>query len=111
MGTQKNRLNETVLLKSQNICYKLLVRKYLQVYADFFFVYLNLTGYAKIWRMPFKCIWYCKFGSFREGFIFAKHMRSFAKIKSSLNGEISLSFTDMGKSDLSRKFLTWQPCL
>ena len=40
MGSQKNRLNETVLLRTQNICLKLWVRKYLQYIADFF-VYLN----------------------------------------------------------------------
>ena len=36
MGTQKNRLNETVLLSTQNICLLLLVRKYLQFNAEFF---------------------------------------------------------------------------
>ena len=36
MGTQKNRLNETVLLSTQNICFKLWVRKYLQFYAEKF---------------------------------------------------------------------------
>ena len=36
MGTQKNRLNETVLLVTQNICSNSWVRKYLQFYADFF---------------------------------------------------------------------------
>ena len=35
-------------------------------------------------------------------------MRSFVKIKSSRNGEITLSFTDKGKSCRSRKFLTSQ---
>ena len=34
MGTQKNRLNETVLLSTQNMCLKLWVRKYLQFYAE-----------------------------------------------------------------------------
>ena len=34
VGTQKNRLNETVLLSIQNICLKLWVRKYLQFYAE-----------------------------------------------------------------------------
>ena len=34
MGTQKNRLNETVLLSTQNICEKLRVRKCLQFYAE-----------------------------------------------------------------------------
>ena len=32
-------------------------------------------------------------------------MRSFVKIKSSRNGEITLSFTDEGKSCHSREFL------
>ena len=41
MGTQKNGLNETVLLSTQNICQKLWVRKKLQFYQEFF-VYLNL---------------------------------------------------------------------
>ena len=34
VGTQKNRLDETVLLSTQNTCWKLLVRKYLQFYAE-----------------------------------------------------------------------------
>ena len=36
MGTQKNRLNETVLLSTQNICLTLWVRKYLQFYTEMF---------------------------------------------------------------------------
>ena len=36
MGTQKNRLNETVLLSTQNMCLKLRVRKYLQFHAEKF---------------------------------------------------------------------------
>ena len=35
-------------------------------------------------------------------------MRSFVKIKSSQNGEITLSFSIIGKSCPSRKFLTLQ---
>ena len=38
-------------------------------------------------------------------------MRSFVKTKSSQNGEITLSFTDIGISCLSREFLTSQICL
>ena len=34
VGTQKNRLDETVLLSTQNICKKLWVRKYLHFYAE-----------------------------------------------------------------------------
>ena len=36
MGTQKNHLDETVLLGTQNICLKLRVGKYLQFYAQKF---------------------------------------------------------------------------
>ena len=36
MGTQKNSLHETALLRTQNIYLKLWVRKYLQFYADNF---------------------------------------------------------------------------
>ena len=38
-------------------------------------------------------------------------MPSFVKIKSSRNGEITLSFTDVGKSYPSREFLKWEKCL
>ena len=38
-------------------------------------------------------------------------MRSFVKIKTLGNGEITLSFTGIGKSCLSRKLLTSQICL
>ena len=41
MGSQKNRLNEMVLFSNQNICLKLLVRKYVQFY-DEKIAYLNL---------------------------------------------------------------------
>ena len=36
VGTQKNRLNEMVLSSTLNICLKLLVKKYLQFYAENF---------------------------------------------------------------------------
>ena len=39
------------------------------------------------------------------------HMRSFVKIKSSPNGAITLSITDIGKSCPSREFLVSQICL
>ena len=42
MGTQKNCLNETVLLGTQNICYKFKLRKY-NIYYDHFFLYLGLS--------------------------------------------------------------------
>ena len=38
-------------------------------------------------------------------------MRSFVKIKTSRNGKITLSFTDIGKSCLSRKFFKSLICL
>ena len=52
---------------------------------------------------------YCKFG---RGFYFREtsRMRSFAKIESSQNGEIKLSFTDIVKSCPSREFLAFQIC-
>ena len=50
--------------------------------------------------MSANCGVYCKFGNFHEGFIFREtsHVRSFVKIKSLGNGEITLSFTDIGKA-------------
>ena len=52
VGTQKNRLNETVLLSTKNICYKLWVRKYWQVDAEIF-VYLNLCyPFVDQWILP-----------------------------------------------------------
>ena len=53
---------------------------------------------------------YCKFGNFREDFIFAKlriyaYMRSFVKTKSSGNAKITMSFSDICKSCPSREFL------
>ena len=42
---------------------------------------------------------------------FISHMQSFAKIKPSRNSKITLSFTDKGKSCLSREVLTSQICL
>ena len=46
---------------------------------------------------------YCKFGNFREGFIYAT-LRSFEKLKTSRNDEITLSFVDIAKSCPSREF-------
>ena len=48
---------------------------------------------------------YCKFGNFREGFIFAKlGVSGVSQKKNSLNSEYSLSFTDVGKSYQNREF-------
>ena len=55
MGTQKNRFNETVLFHTQNICLNLWVRRYLQIYADFF-VYLNLWVTLIKWNI-YKLKW------------------------------------------------------
>ena len=54
---------------------------------------------------------YCKFGIFRKGllFIFAK-LRSFVKIKSLRNGEITLSITEIGKSYPSREIFRSHVC-
>ena len=56
---------------------------------------------------------YCKFGNFREGFIFAK-LRIYAKYRENkilAKYEITLLITDIGKSCPSRKFLKLQVCL
>ena len=56
--------------------------------------------------------YYCKLENFHEGFIFTNlHVQSFVKSKPSWNGEITLSFTDMGKSCPSGEFLRLQICL
>ena len=48
---------------------------------------------------------YCKFGNFRESYFREiSHMRSFVKIKPSRIGDITLSFTDIGKSCPVRDF-------
>ena len=43
--------------------------------------------------------------------LFSQNVRSFVKIKPSRNGEITLSFTDIGKSCPSCAFLNSQICL
>ena len=49
---------------------------------------------------------YCKLRKFCEGFIFCETslMRNFTKIKPLENGEITLRFTDVGKSCPNRDF-------
>ena len=59
MGTQKNRLNEMVLLSTQNICLNVWVRKYLKFYAENFCLskpvvavcYRYSTGEVKYWDL------------------------------------------------------------
>ena len=46
----------------------------------------------------------CKLGNFRQGFM----MRSSMKIKLLQNEEITVMFTDVGKSCPSREFLIWR---
>ena len=56
VGAQKNRLNlnETVLLSTQNICENWRIRKYLQFYAQFFFVYLGFFLVQVVWFLHSK---------------------------------------------------------
>ena len=49
MGTQKNHLNEMVLLSTENICQKLWVRKYLQFYAENFCLSKPVPLYKSLW--------------------------------------------------------------
>ena len=64
------------------------------------------SGHAKLVRR------YCKFGNFREGYFReTSQMRSFLKIKSSRIGEITLSFSDIGKSRPCREFSMSQICV
>ena len=52
---------------------------------------------------------YRNFRNFLEGLIHKTwQMQSFVKIKPSQNGEITLLFTDIGKSCPSCNFLMWQ---
>ena len=62
---------------------------------------------------PSSNIWYCKLGNCREGFIVAdfRENAKFVKIKSSQNAEITLSFSDIGKSCPSPDILPSQICI
>ena len=51
----------------------------------------------------------CKFGNFREGFIFADG--EFRENKTPAKGENSLSLTVVGIACQSREFFTWKICL
>ena len=88
-------------MSTKNICENWWVRK--KNLTLKIFVYPQLVTCAAIQRglLSAVTIIYCKFGNFREGFIF----ESFVKIKSSRNGEVTLSFTVEGKSCHSREFL------
>ena len=87
----------------------LLIRKFSQGFN--FRETSHMRSFVKI-KSILSLLGYCKFGNFREGFIFARfHMRSIVKIESSRNGKITLSITDIGKSCTSREFLEPQEYL
>ena len=69
--------------------------------------------YQQEWPVSILYFIYCKFGNFREVYIFTKLRICEVswKIKSSRNVEITLSFTDIGKSCSSGEFLVPQICL
>ena len=48
VGSQKNRLNETVLLSTQNLCYNWSIRKYWQFYAQKFCLSWPMTAKTPI---------------------------------------------------------------
>ena len=84
MGTQKNHLNETVLLSTQNICLKLWVRKYFQFYGDFFFLnqYLRLFAcWAFFHALVVVCSLFSKLTFSRNSF------RNAIRVSNSLNPE------------------------
>ena len=53
MGTQKNRLNETVLLSTQNICSSWWIRKYLNFYAQKFCLSKPTKGLSSLLQIIF----------------------------------------------------------
>ena len=55
MGTQKNRLNEMVLLSTENICSKLWVRKYLQFYSENFCLSKPMHKCYKLMTFDIRC--------------------------------------------------------
>ena len=72
-------------------------------------VYFNLNH--QFTSIPRLCRYYhnyCKFRNFLQVFYFCEtlQLRSLAKIKPSRNGEISLPFTDVGKTCSSCQLLT-----
>ena len=58
MGTQKNRLNETVLLSSQNTCSNRWVRKYLQFYAKNVSLSRPMILTSRSCRIYMICLWH-----------------------------------------------------
>ena len=70
----------------------------------------TLIELSKLKNVPIRSIVLIQ--KFSQGFYFCE--TSYAKFrenKPSLNGETTLSFTDIGKSGLSREFLTPEICL
>ena len=60
MGTQKNRLDETILLSTQNICLKLKVRKYLKFYTEIFCLFkpvATVLGTSILQYLDKECLW------------------------------------------------------
>ena len=50
MGTQKNCLNETILLGTQNICKKLWVKEYKKIYTEHFCLSKPVKKEAIFWQ-------------------------------------------------------------
>ena len=56
MGTQKNRLNEAVLLKTQYKCLNWKIRKYSLLYTKLFCLLLNIMIYLFVFDQNKECI-------------------------------------------------------
>ena len=69
VGTQKNLLNETVLLSTQNICLNFCVRKYLHFYAEKFC--LSKPVHTLIWRFVLSLNLVCIFDMMCQWTVFS----------------------------------------
>ena len=88
-----------------------IIKAFVGYFRVFLLLVFHLSDVVKsIWRTTSRSSKYCKFRTFRESFIFS-NLRIFVEIKASRNGNITLSFTDVGKSCPICEFLTSQICL
>ena len=120
MGTQKNRLNETVILSTQNICLILWVRKYLQFYAEIFclsksvmdaFQFLCLNSFWKEQNYHTSILTFFIFDSQAFRFMVGRgHCPMISKYGPSLSkavGQVDPSFLGVKKSLFNKKYSSY----